>query len=194
LESERQFCPWCDTEIIWDPELGPEEVCPHCLNELGDYRSIEIHMDPPEDETELEGPDASKTVAGSEFNASRHIQRASPKADDDAINDIDDDTWEAFDEAEHDALLAYEANVQRCQDEQDEVPECMLCREFMLHVGDERHDQPAFEPRFSPALGKSLLKPSYAASVYVCPSCFRIEYRLSEDDRLELVQRLKENG
>lgn len=36
------ICPWCDTEIVWDEEIGPEHVCPHCENELGDYRSLPI--------------------------------------------------------------------------------------------------------------------------------------------------------
>jgi hypothetical protein len=39
-----QICPWCQTEIVWDPELGPEEACPHCFNELGDYRSISLKL------------------------------------------------------------------------------------------------------------------------------------------------------
>jgi hypothetical protein len=40
------MCPWCDSEIVWDPEIGPEDFCPHCFNELGkNYRSINIDLD-----------------------------------------------------------------------------------------------------------------------------------------------------
>ncbi|TBL71420.1 hypothetical protein [Paenibacillus thalictri] len=43
METERDtVCPWCHTEIVWDPEIGPEENCPHCYNELGEYRSINL--------------------------------------------------------------------------------------------------------------------------------------------------------
>lgn len=41
--SDR-LCPWCQTEIVWDPEIGPEETCPHCLNELGEYRSVNVNI------------------------------------------------------------------------------------------------------------------------------------------------------
>jgi hypothetical protein len=36
------ICPWCDAEIVWDEETGPEDSCPHCLNDLGDYRSVSL--------------------------------------------------------------------------------------------------------------------------------------------------------
>ncbi|WP_248930183.1 hypothetical protein [Paenibacillus hamazuiensis] len=42
--EDNQVCPWCQTEIVWDPEIGPEETCPHCLNELGGYRSIKLKV------------------------------------------------------------------------------------------------------------------------------------------------------
>jgi len=38
--SQETICPWCQTEIVWDPEIGPEQICPHCFNELGEYRSV----------------------------------------------------------------------------------------------------------------------------------------------------------
>lgn len=49
-QSHEQVCPWCQTEIVWDPEIGPEETCPHCLNELGDYRSVKLNLGPDGDE------------------------------------------------------------------------------------------------------------------------------------------------
>ena len=42
--NEEIVCPWCQTEIVWDPEIGPEDECPHCFNELNDYRSIDLKV------------------------------------------------------------------------------------------------------------------------------------------------------
>ena len=47
-KNDEQICPWCQTEIVWDPEIGPEEACPHCFNDLGDYRSINLTVTDPD--------------------------------------------------------------------------------------------------------------------------------------------------
>lgn len=41
----KTTCTWCESEIIWDKEIGPEKYCPHCDNELEGYRTIEIDAD-----------------------------------------------------------------------------------------------------------------------------------------------------
>lgn len=41
-----QICPWCNTEIVWDEEIGPETECPHCYNELTDYRTVTFPLKP----------------------------------------------------------------------------------------------------------------------------------------------------
>lgn len=41
-----QICPWCNTEIVWDEEMGPEKECPHCYNELTDYRTVTFPLKP----------------------------------------------------------------------------------------------------------------------------------------------------
>ncbi|EXX88342.1 hypothetical protein CH50_03625, partial [Paenibacillus darwinianus] len=43
--EEHTVCPWCDTEIVWDEELGPEEYCPHCENDLKAYRTVSFSID-----------------------------------------------------------------------------------------------------------------------------------------------------
>jgi hypothetical protein len=54
MEMEHlAICPWCDTEIVWDGEIGPEEHCPHCYSELGAYRSIQISLQDEEDDEQL---------------------------------------------------------------------------------------------------------------------------------------------
>lgn len=50
--SEIQICPWCQMEIVWDDEFGPEEECPHCLNELKDYRTLTIDLQEEDEDRE----------------------------------------------------------------------------------------------------------------------------------------------
>ncbi|GAA3402607.1 hypothetical protein ACFFNY_04715 [Paenibacillus hodogayensis] len=50
-KESATVCPWCQTEIVWDEEIGPEDSCPHCFNELNDYRSLRVHLEG--DELEL---------------------------------------------------------------------------------------------------------------------------------------------
>lgn len=40
--EQATICPWCDTEIVWDDEIGPEKTCPHCDNDLGGYRTLTV--------------------------------------------------------------------------------------------------------------------------------------------------------
>jgi len=44
-DNPATICPWCQTEIVWDEEIGPEETCPNCFNELGDYRSLHVRLE-----------------------------------------------------------------------------------------------------------------------------------------------------
>ncbi|MDF2658778.1 MAG: hypothetical protein K0Q94_1569 [Paenibacillus sp.] len=44
-DNPAAVCPWCQTEIVWDEEIGPEETCPHCFNEINDYRSLHVKLD-----------------------------------------------------------------------------------------------------------------------------------------------------
>lgn len=45
-EHQVQVCPWCQSEIVWDEEFGPEKTCPHCYNELTDYRTLAVPLKP----------------------------------------------------------------------------------------------------------------------------------------------------
>lgn len=51
---EHEICPWCQTEITWDEEIGPETICPHCANELGNYRTLNVDLAADEDELDDE--------------------------------------------------------------------------------------------------------------------------------------------
>lgn len=60
-EHSSTICPWCQMEIVWDEELGPEEACPHCFNELNDYRSLHVHLDGDDLKLSADGDDDDLT-------------------------------------------------------------------------------------------------------------------------------------
>ncbi|GIP38796.1 hypothetical protein J31TS4_20760 [Paenibacillus sp. J31TS4] len=53
-DQQTTVCPWCQTEIVWDPEIGPEKECPYCYNELDDYRTVSFSFLSGEEEDEAE--------------------------------------------------------------------------------------------------------------------------------------------
>ncbi|GIP34378.1 hypothetical protein [Paenibacillus sp. J2TS4] len=60
--NKSTLCPWCQSEIVWDPEIGPEDECPNCFNELNDYRSVTISVEDTD-------PEEEDPVAGNESEA-----------------------------------------------------------------------------------------------------------------------------
>lgn len=197
-QEDRQICPWCQTEIVWDPEIGPEEECPHCFNELSGYRSITFKLDSEEGDTA-----PGKSAGGT----SRH-GRHSHDDDDDWEEDYGEDAdagkaivadpeglqrdrsrryehADSFDDA-------YGEKVEQCLDTQEEAPECVSCRELMLLAGHSRLGG-EFVPYAPETLGKPFLQVPVQLDVYVCPGCFRTETVLSEKDRLHMVQTIKES-
>ncbi|WP_442601622.1 hypothetical protein [Paenibacillus sp. KN14-4R] len=162
-ENENTFCPWCQTEIVWDPEIGPEEECPHCFNELSDYRSLKIAVSDGDNEVEDEEPasDVGKQLSN-------------------------DDLWDDEPESED----AYREMVNQCMDTQLEAPDCAACRELMLFAGTQNVKNKHFTPVVPQALGVPFLSGPFEYHVYVCPSCFRVEHLLSEQDRKTMIDRL----
>ncbi|MFH5185932.1 hypothetical protein ACHHV8_26640 [Paenibacillus sp. TAB 01] len=156
-----QLCPWCQTEIVWDPEIGPEDTCPHCFNELGQYRSIQLQVRPTGEEVTYE-----------------------------ELDDYEEDYEE---DEDFDVMDDYEEGVQRVLDTQEEAPECSACQSLMLLAGHQKA-LPGFEPNAPKPLKKPLLKTDYAVKVYVCPSCYKVEQVLSEQDRSGLIELLKQHG
>ncbi len=58
MTEQNEICPWCQTEIVWDPEFGREEYCPHCDNELKGYRTLGIDLDMDDEEADEAGAGA----------------------------------------------------------------------------------------------------------------------------------------
>ncbi|MCR8644912.1 hypothetical protein NV379_19850 [Paenibacillus sp. N1-5-1-14] len=164
-EKEQTFCPWCQTEIVWDPEIGPEEECPHCFNELSEYRSLSIDVDGSDNEGEH---DEEATTAPSNLPLSNEDLWDDAPAGDDAYRDM----------------------VNQCMDTQLEAPDCAACRELMLFAGTQNVKNKHFTPIVPQALGVPFLTGPFEYHVYVCPSCFRVEHLLSDHDRKTMIERL----
>lgn len=164
-QSNEQVCPWCQTEIVWDPEIGPEESCPHCFNELGDYRSLKLNL----------GQDGQDSL---------------DEEDEEDIEDLEEDL---DDYEDFDGMDDYEEGVQRVLDTQEDTPECPTCHSFMLLTGT-RTQAADFVPVIPQTLKQTLLKPNFGLRVFVCPSCFKVEHVLSEADRMAMIELLKEHG
>jgi hypothetical protein len=152
-------------EIIWDPEFGPEEECPHCLNELKEYRSLPLDAEP------VIEADLGEAVEEEEE---------------------EEDDYEALLE-ETKAKDKYHEGVMQCLDTQLEVPECFRCQELMLLAGVQTIDSNRFVPEIPASLGRSFLPKSIDLQLYVCPSCFTTESMLSQDNRDLMVKIIKEN-
>jgi hypothetical protein len=183
LEAKGQVCPWCDTEIVWDPEIGPEEECPHCLNPLGNYSSIVLPI-------RNGGRSESATQAQSTQTTDHAVRPGQPVEADEEL-DIFDELDDGFEDSDA-AIEAYEEAVELVVNGQEEAPECPSCRQFMLHVGDQQNPPAAkFEPIVPNTVGSALVRQDYSLKMYVCPSCFRVDYWLSEQDRAQIVNRLQ---
>ncbi|MDN4083917.1 MULTISPECIES: hypothetical protein [Paenibacillus] len=71
---EMTICPWCNMEIIWDEELGPEEECPYCHNDLKGYSDIADD----EEESESVSPSVHRHTDGHEDATHDHAVSVSP--------------------------------------------------------------------------------------------------------------------
>ncbi|MEK3948208.1 hypothetical protein MHB46_06925 [Paenibacillus sp. FSL H7-0703] len=71
---EMTICPWCNMEIIWDEELGPEEECPYCHNDLKGYSDIT------DDEDETVSPPVHRHAGehGHEETKHDHVASVTP--------------------------------------------------------------------------------------------------------------------
>jgi len=169
---ETTICPWCDTEIVWDEEFGPEETCPHCNNELKGYRTVSLNCTDLEDEPEEQEPEE---VAN----------------DDDLWGEADKDSivpiFNTLDQFRDDHDMSrYEANISAILAEQLEAPECSQCHELMVLSGSQVVTN--FTAVSPEALGAPVMKSPFSLNIYICPSCFQVQQSLASQDRVQLVR------
>ena len=137
-EQDQVICPWCQTEIVWDEEIGPENVCPHCENELDEYRTVSFSVE--RDADGEEGEDDDKPLGGA---AAR--QRAFDEFGADAFRPLNA------------RLIALEGKLDAILNEQEEVPECPSCREYMLEAGRQTVGPQGYEPTVHAAVRRTIL-------------------------------------
>ncbi|MGF7046681.1 DNA-directed RNA polymerase subunit RPC12/RpoP [Paenibacillus sp. DS2015] len=181
---ETNVCPWCQTEIVWDDEIGPEAECPHCQNELNEYRTLNIGIDEDEEQEQQER---------SEPTAVKH----SSEDDIDSENYWDEEingaiaAFRALDKYEttHDLSL-YDVTVAKVLDEQLEVQECPHCHEYMLLTGQQKITDSEYKPFIFSALQAPILSTPFTVNTYICSGCFHVESSLNDEDRIRFIKGL----
>jgi len=207
-------CRWCQNEIWLEPE-ETLDVCPVCENELGDYRTLQITLDlDPEAEGAYEadtgtdagtatGPDGRTTgdVKG-RSPGEANSESSSPDRPDGANQTADKPgqakRQEADDEPRPDEdlriiggeeMLRFRSVVDKLLETQLMVPECPSCREYMIESGTLEIGPERFHPYTPPQVGQPVLEAPFAATVYLCPSCFTVHFMLTEKDREAVIRR-----
>lgn len=172
---ETTICPWCQTEIVWDEEIGPEEECPYCHNELKGYRTLSISLANEEDVEDEPGYEEGDDMdyGDGDVHTHYHVSNLS------RVQSLS---------AAGEDLLAYESAVEQILDAQDDVPECPHCREYMLHAGHQTIGESELTPIVPAVLRTPLLQNQVTMNVYVCSACFHVSRFLSEEDRLFLIR------
>ncbi|MCR8843818.1 hypothetical protein NQ117_08970 [Paenibacillus sp. SC116] len=171
-----QVCPWCDTEIVWDEVLGPEEECPHCLNELNAYRSLSVDLEIDEDDKKLRRMEAEENGTASTDN----------KGWSNFGWDEDNMQWGSPDK------LKLQESADKLIHHQVDVPECSHCREYMLLAGQETVSGSSFEPHVHEGMHQPLLTAPFKLDVYVCTSCFHVQRMLNHTGREAMTVKLQE--
>jgi hypothetical protein len=172
-----EVCPWCQTDILWDEEIGPEETCPHCYNELKSYRTIEIKAAAEAENTPVESR-AELEIVKSDIN-----EEFLDKETEELLAEIDD---------EPQGLAAYEFKVEELRDAQVEemLLECLQCEETMIYAGHHKMEQ-QYTPFVPAGFNMPFIKAPFTVNMHICPVCFEIRYNLADPDRMKIIEQFK---
>jgi Zn finger protein HypA/HybF involved in hydrogenase expression len=163
-------CPWCQSEIPQEEGEQPDKYCPVCENELDGYRTLKVGIG---DDMDLDDEDEEEdAIVAAPGDGELHW------AQDGELTE------------KNEALLKFEETVEGLLDEQDTVPECPQCREYMLEAGEQTVTEHTFRGRVPASLGQPVLEAPFTLTVYVCPSCFTVQHSVAEQGRFELARRL----
>ncbi|WP_127532609.1 hypothetical protein [Paenibacillus kobensis] len=179
-EDNGTICPWCHSEIVWDEEIGPEEFCPHCSNELTGYRTVQIGVD-----EEMEDSDA-------------HDHSHDEEQEEDWSDESNEWTESAksgdgFRQARR-SSFAIEERIERVLDDQLEVPECPSCRGYMLEAGVHTVTGDSYKPSVPVSIGQPLLPVPFETVLYVCPVCYETSTKLSLQARERMTSLLEQSA
>lgn len=205
---ETTVCPWCQTEIVWDEELGPEEECPYCDNPLS---AIPDQEEPETSAVEFQTNNQKEEDSKANLEGYRTVNVTLTDEEEllkeNAADEMSEEDYDQLWEDETDTLLPtvrvldqyedsgvdiakYSSVVQSILDVQEEAPECPNCREFMLHTGVQTVTRDSFTKI------QSVLPPleaPFGLNIYVCPSCFQTTQSLASEVRLRMVKRLSQS-
>lgn len=199
---DTTICPWCDSEIVWDPEFGPEELCPHCHNELNGYRTLNIALDEDEDEEYVEGgqkpPAEVRRAPVAPAAQPEEEQQSFASRATSLLNDAELFTQPSLSSLktieqygdENFNMVQYEENVEQLLDQQEEIPQCPHCQEYMLLAGTQEMGGAGFTPLPATANNVAILPSTFKVNVYVCPSCFHVHQSLCEDERVAIIDKI----
>jgi len=179
------ICPWCQSEIIQEPGQEPDKFCPVCDNELSGYRTLQFGLGEDEDEDKEETEYVEEEAAVYGRTPLRGLTEDLDGLDLEGDGDL---------RAKDEDLLRYEDTVEAILDEQEFVPECPQCREYMLETGKHVVRAAEFEPKRPRRLrGAAIMEAPFAMTLYMCPSCFTMAQMLSEEDRSRIGDNLSQD-
>jgi len=173
------ICPWCQSEIMQEEGMEPDKICPVCDNELDGYRTLKLNIGEDEEEDEEQYDDEVEVMA-----------------DHSATVSIDDEdmSWmeEESDIERDDELQQFEETVEQLLNEQEFVPECPLCHEYMMESGEQLVSVNQFRPRVPEQLGEAVIDAPFTLTMYICPTCFTVQSFLGDAHRHQVVRRLSQ--
>jgi len=169
------ICPWCQSEILQEEGQESDKICPVCENELDGYRTLQLSIGDEEEEFETEEEE--------EAEAERSIS-----IDDEDLSWLEDEALESSEDLER-----FEETLEELYNEQELVPECPSCHEYMVETGERLINASEFIPREPEFVGEPLLVAPFKLAMYVCPSCFTVHSFLGDADRQRFVRRLSQS-
>ncbi|BBI32188.1 hypothetical protein [Cohnella abietis] len=168
------ICPWCQSEIMQEEGQEPDKICPVCDNEIDGYRTLKLNIG--ESEEELEDETEEEAVR---LSIDEEVDWS--EEDDDGLGNTSDE------------LVQFEETVEQLLNEQELVPECPLCHEYMVEAGEQLVSADHFRPRVTDVLGEAIIVAPFTLSMYICPSCFVTHSLLGDSYRQHLVRRFSQN-
>jgi Zn finger protein HypA/HybF involved in hydrogenase expression len=174
------MCPWCQSEISQEEGQEPDKICPVCDNELDGYRTLKLNIgdsDVEDDEVEVEDDDEDEDSALV------------------SITETEDMSWDEDNSIvdTNDELLQFEETVEQLLNEQELMPECPLCHEYMIESGEQLLSTHQFRPRVADIMGEAVIEAPFTLTMYICPTCFSVHSFLGDAHRHQVVRRLSQD-
>jgi hypothetical protein len=169
------ICPWCQSEIMQEEGQEPDKICPVCDNEIDGYRTLKLDIGDSEEGFEDDDIEDEDSVRVS-------IDEDMSWDEDESLNDSSDEELQQFEET-----------VEQLLNEQDLVPECPLCHEYMIESGEQLISATQFRHRVTDVLGEAVIEAPFTLTMYICPSCFTVHSFLGDSHRHQVVRRLSQN-